>query len=192
MSRLSLTLFVGLAVSLGGCDRESGTGAQPQGDNGATEAAQKREPVSRKFAGEALPTFTASDPSGKTISLAGLKGQPVLLNLWATWCAPCKAEMPVLDAIAGANAGKLRVVTVSQDMKGAELVVPFFAEAKFAHLEPWLDTKSDLSFTMGAADLPTTFLYDASGKEVARVTGAFDWEGEEAQALIAETIGGKS
>ena len=100
--------------------------------------------------------------------------------------------MPVLDAIAGANAAKLRVVTVSQDMKGKELVVPYFAEAKFKHLEPWLDTKSDLSFSLGVADLPTTFLYDASGKEVARVTGAFDWEGEEARALIAETIGGKS
>ena len=198
MSRLfSVTLAPALglallALPLAGCDRESGTKAQPQAENKATAAPAKQGPVSRQFAGEVLPAFTATDPAGKTLDLAGLKGQPVMLNLWATWCAPCKAEMPVLDAIAGANAAKLRVVTVSQDMKGKELVVPYFAEAKFKHLEPWLDTKSDLSFSLGVADLPTTFLYDASGKEVARVTGAFDWEGEEARALIAETIGGKS
>ena len=199
MSRLlpvSSTLSVGLAMmlmgSLAGCDRESGTQAQPQAANTATETAQKRDPVSREFAGEALPAFTATDPSGKTLDLASLKGQPVLLNLWATWCAPCKAEMPILDAIASANQGKLRVITVSQDMKGAELVAPFFAEGKFAHLEPWLDTKSDLSFSMGVQDMPTTFLYDASGKEIARVTGAFDWEGEEAAALIAEATGSKT
>ncbi|WEK47576.1 MAG: TlpA disulfide reductase family protein [Candidatus Andeanibacterium colombiense] len=192
MSRLSsivLAPALGLALLLAGCDRESASQAQPQGENKAAAPAGKLDPVSRKFAGEALPAFTATDPSGKTLDLAGLKGQPVLLNLWATWCAPCKAEMPVLDAIAGANAGKLRVVTVSQDMKGAELVTPYFAEAKFKQLEPWLDTKSDLSFKMGASDLPTTILYNAKGVEVARVTGAFDWQGEEARALIAEAMG---
>ncbi|HZF45034.1 MAG TPA: TlpA disulfide reductase family protein [Sphingomonadaceae bacterium] len=185
---VTLALALGITASLGGCDRESSPSAQPQGDTAATQSAQQG-PVSRKFAGESLPDFTTTDPSGKTLSLASLKGQPVLLNLWATWCAPCKAEMPVLDAIAGEHKGKLRVVTVSQDMKGAELVTPFFEQAKFAHLEPWLDTKSDLSFNSGASDLPTTFLYDVSGKEVARVTGAFDWEGEEAKALIAEAMG---
>ncbi len=195
MSRLppvSLALAVGLAVALAGCDRQSAGDTQPQAAAAGGDSAKQADPVSRKFAGDPLPDFTATAPDGKTLSLAGLKGQPVLLNLWATWCAPCKAEMPVLDAIAGAQAGKLRVVTVSQDMKGAELVMPYFTEAKFAHLEPWLDPKSDLSFSMGAADLPTTMLYDASGKEVARITGAFDWEGEEAQALIAEAVGGAS
>ena len=198
MSRLSsvtlapaIGLALVLALPLAGCDRESGTEAQPQAQNSAAAPSDKPNPVSRQFAGEGLPDFTTKDPSGKSLNLASLKGQSVLLNLWATWCAPCKAEMPVLDAIAGANAGKLRVVTVSQDMKGAELVAPYFAEAKFKHLEPWLDTGSDLSFSNGVTDMPTTFLYDANGKEVARVTGAFDWEGEEAQALIAEAMGSK-
>jgi len=131
-----------------------------------------------------------SPPAAKTLDLASLKGQPVLLNLWATWCAPCVVEMPILDQIAQANEGKLRVVTISEDMKGAEVVGPFFAEHKFAKLEPWLDSKSDLSFDMRVGDMPTTMLYNAKGEEIARVTGAFDWEGEEAQALIAEAIGG--
>jgi len=190
LSPVSLTIAVGLAMSLAGCDRESTPDTQPQGDTAAAEAPKKREPVSRGFAGEGLPAFTVTDPRGETLDLASLKGQPLLLNLWATWCAPCKAEMPILDAIAEGNKGKLRVVTVSQDMQGAEVVTPFFTEGKFAHLEPWLDVKSDLSFNTGVTDMPTTFVYDASGKEIARVTGAFDWEGEEAAALIAEAIGG--
>ena len=193
-SSITLAPAIGLALTLGlslaGCDRESGTKAQPQAEKSATAAPAKQGPVSRQHAGEALPAFTATDPAGKTLDLASLKGQPVMLNLWATWCAPCKAEMPVLDTIAGENAGKLRLVTVSQDMKGAELVVPYFKQAGFKHLEPWLDTKSDLSFKMGAADLPTTILYNAAGKEVARITGAYDWEGAEAKALIAEALKG--
>lgn len=189
MSRLlpvSLALALGLTVPLAGCDRESGTSAQqPEANEPAGF-----EPVSRKYAGEALPDLTVKDPSGKALDLAGLKGQPVLINLWATWCAPCKAEMPALDAIAGANQGKLRVVTVSQDAKGAELVLPYFKEAGFRSLEPWLDQDSALSFSSGSGNLPTTMLYDAAGKEVVRIVGEFDWTGEEAQALIAEAIGG--
>jgi thiol-disulfide isomerase/thioredoxin len=186
LSASSLAMVAALAL-LGGCDRESAPDTQPQ----EAEAPPARQAVSREFAGSELPKFVATDPSGKTLDLAGLKGQPVLLNLWATWCAPCKAEMPILDAIAGANAGKLRVVTVSEDSEKSAAEVPaFFAEYKFAHLEPWLDVKQDLSISMQVGDMPTTFLYNAEGKEVARVIGAYDWEGEEAQALIAETIGG--
>lgn len=192
MARLSASsLALGAAlILLAGCDRESAGDAQQQEAQAGVEAPTAREAVSRDFAGTALPQFTASAPDGKTLDLASLKGQPVLLNLWATWCAPCKAEMPVLDAIAAENAGSLRVITVSQDMKGAEVVSPFFAEGKFAHLEPWLDVKADLSFNMRVGDMPTTFLYNAEGVEIARVTGAYDWEGEEARALIAEAIGG--
>ena len=192
MSRFSpvpFALALSFAVLLAGCDRESTPDAQPQGDTAGAQAPQQRDPVSRQFAGETLPDFITTDPAGKSLNLASLKGGPVLLNLWATWCAPCKAEMPILDAIAAEHQGKMRVVTVSQDMQGAETVSPFFEQGKFAHLEPWLDTKSDLSFNMGISDMPTTFLYDATGKEIARVTGAFDWEGEEAKALIAEAMG---
>jgi thiol-disulfide isomerase/thioredoxin len=193
MARLSvssLTLVAAL-VLLAGCDRESATDTQQQRAGAATESPAPRQAVSRAFAGAELPQFTASRADGATLDLAGLKGQPVLLNLWATWCAPCVAEMPILDAIAGANAGKLRVVTVSEDGKdGADKVAAFFAEHKFARLEQWLDLKQDLSISMQVGDMPTTFLYNAEGKEIARVVGAYDWEGEEAQALIAEAIGG--
>jgi thiol-disulfide isomerase/thioredoxin len=162
MSRLfSVTLAPALglallALPLAGCDRESGTKAQPQAENKAAAAPAKQGPVSRQFAGAALPAFIATDPSGKTLDLAGLKGQPVMLNLWATWCAPCKAEMPVLDAIAGANAGKLRVVTVSQDMKGKELVVPYFTEATSASAWAWPTCRRPSSTTQTARKSPAS------------------------------------
>lgn len=139
----------------------------------------------------ARPSAALIDAEGQTHTLAEYEGEVVLVNLWATWCAPCKVEMPILDDIAGANQGKLRVITISEDgEKNLDKVPPFFAEQKFAHLEPWLDPKQDLSFTMQIGEMPTTFLYNAEGKEIARVTGEYDWQGEEAQALIAEAIGG--
>src|SRR5690606_34089128 len=132
--------------------------------------------VDRSHAGEALPDITVTHPNGTELLLASLEGEPVLLNLWATWCAPCVIEMPMLDEIAGME-GTPRVITVSQDLKGADAVNPFFAERGFAHLAPWLDPQNDLSFHYGGggAVLPTTILYGADGKEVLRVIGGFDW-----------------
>lgn len=144
----------------------------------------------RSHAGSEMPDFTVGDPAGGKLRLPDLKGTPVLVNLWATWCAPCVTEMPLLDGLAGDMAGKLRVVTVSQDMQGAERVAPFFAEKKFAHLEPWLDPENDLAFHYGGANLPLSVLYDAKGREVWRIAGDLDWSGEKARALVAEAQGG--
>jgi thiol-disulfide isomerase/thioredoxin len=184
---LSLTLVTALAL-LGGCDRESGDDTQQEEAPPESQFAEASEVVNRDFAGDAIPEFTFTDVEGNTLELASLKGQPVLLNLWATWCVPCVVEMPMLDAIAEEYDGRLRVVTVSMDSKGAEEVVPFFAEHGFANLETWLYSKADLSITLRAPGLPTTVLYGSDGEEVARVFGDFDWEGEDATALIEEAI----
>ena len=79
-----------------------------------------------------MPVLNVSDPSGRNLNLGALQGTPVLVNLWATWCAPCVKEMPLLDTLAADYEGRLRVLTVSQDMQGAEKVEPFFAQADFA------------------------------------------------------------
>ena len=184
---LSLTLAASLAL-LAGCDRQSAPGAQPSEASEAKEGGELAGKPTRAFAGDPLPDFAVTDPDGTQLNLASLQGTPVLLNLWATWCAPCVIEMPMLDRLAADQQGRLRVVTVSEDMKGGEKVTPFFAEKHFAHLEPWLDPKNDLAFHFGAGDLPTTILFDAEGKEVARVSGGFDWSGAEAQALVAEVL----
>ena len=147
--------------------------------------------VDRSKAGSALPDFVFADAKSQDVTLSRFSGRPILVNLWATWCAPCVAEMPQLDAIAGAYAkDRLAVLTISQDSLGADKVVPFFQKKGFRHIQPWLDPENQFGFHYATGMLPTSVLYSADGKEVARVVGALDWEGEQAQALLEETING--
>jgi len=187
MLSLSLTLAVpGLALSVGGCDRQSEPPAQPAADKAAKPVASGT--LDRSHKGSEMPDFTFADPAGKKLRLPDLKGTPVLLNLWATWCAPCVTEMPLLDKLAGDMQGKLRVVTVSQDMQGADKVPSFFASKKFAHLEPWLDPENDLAFHYGGNNLPLSVLYDAQGREVWRMAGDLDWSSKDAHDKVAEAL----
>ena len=183
MSRVSLTLAIVL-LALAGCDRAAPERAQGEGALGPEKASLAGE-ADRSRAGELMPAETVRLPDGTALNLGALQGRPVLLNLWATWCAPCKKEMPLLDALALERSEQLRVVTVSQDLQGAQKVVPYFREAGFAALEPWLDPANALGdhFDTG---LPLTVLYDSSGQEVWRIAGDFDWTSAEAAALIDE------
>ena len=128
------------------------------------------------------------DPDGETVSLPNFKGKPLLVNIWATWCAPCVVEMPMLDKLAVREKDRLQVLTVSQDIEGAAKVLPFFEKRKFTELEPYLDTENGLSFGYGTGLMPTTVLYDANGKEVWRVIGAMDWDGAKAASLLSDTL----
>ena len=143
--------------------------------------------VDRSQRGKPLPAFTLSDPAGKTLVLPEQTGKPLLINLWATWCAPCVAELPTLEALAAK--GQVRVLTVSQDMSDPAKVTQFLAERGGPSLEPWLDPENDLSFHYGSGTLPTTIYYDAQGREVWRFVGEQDWAGEDAAKLLAETAG---
>jgi thiol-disulfide isomerase/thioredoxin len=186
----SLTVAVLAAALLaGGCDRQSGEAAQPSPD--AAAAARDKTfngTLSIESRGARMPDFALSDPAGKRLTTTDLEGKPVLINLWATWCGPCVLEMPALDALAGE--GKLRVVTVSEDLQGAEKVVPFFAQRKFRHLEPWLDPDNALGDHYATGILPTTVLYDKDGREVWRMIGGHDWSGPRTAAMLADTVGG--
>ena len=184
--RVSLIIVACLAAaSLAGCDTQEPPDAQgvPAAD---TALAGTHDET---FVGEDIPAVTLVDPSGTQLKLAETGGMPVLLNLWATWCAPCVVEMPLLDDLAGELEGKVRIITVSEDLGGAEAVVPFFAEKKFEHLPQWMDTKNDLAFAFGGgAALPLTILYDAEGHEVWRVIGGYDWSTAEAREKVLEAV----
>lgn len=186
MSRLSLILAIPLLL-LAGCDRPAGAPAQP-GEAAEDNAKAAAGVVERKFAGTQLPALKFRDPDGKVLDLGAQDG-PVLVNLWATWCGPCVIEMPQLDALAGELDGEVRVITISQDLRGAEIVSPFFAEKGFARLEPWLDPNTSMSaqFTPEGA-LPLTILFDARGKEVLRVAGGYEWDSPEAITMIRESL----
>jgi thiol-disulfide isomerase/thioredoxin len=182
MSRSSL-IFALSFVLLAGCDRAAEAPAQP-----VETASAETGTVVRAFAGTPLPAMKFADADGKTLDLASQDG-PVLINLWATWCGPCVKEMPQLDALAGALEGEVRVITISQDVRGAEVVTPFFAKGGYTQLEPWLDPDAQLSaqFTPEGA-LPLTILFDARGREVLRVAGGYVWDSPQAAALIRDSL----
>lgn len=141
-------------------------------------AAKKAETgtVDTSQAGTPAPTEAFAREDGSKATLADFRGKPVLVNLWATWCAPCVAEMPALDRLAQAKAGEMAVVGISQDLQGWEKVKPFLAKAKLRHMTILLDEEGALAATLGAPGLPFTVLYDADGKEVWRVNGPREWD----------------
>lgn len=146
--------------------------------------------VSVEFRGMAAPDLAFSNAQGQTIRLDDFEGQPLLVNLWATWCAPCIREMPTLDVLAARVDGQLKVLTISQDLQGADVVRPFFAENSFEHLEQWLDEGNVMMLTLAIDTLPITILYDEDGRELFRVIGGMDWAGERAETLISGALGG--
>lgn len=185
-SRLFKAVILGCAVVLAGCDRQSGDGAQPQATmaTAADEAAQGT--VDRSHKGSRLPDFLLTDPAGQELRLTGLTGKPLLINLWATWCAPCVAELPALNKLAGTLDGQVKVLTVNQDSGEPDKAGAFLKQRGVTRLEPWLDPKGDLAFHYEAASLPITVLYDSTGREVWRINGPREWGNAETLKLIAE------
>jgi thiol-disulfide isomerase/thioredoxin len=192
--RLVISPLLGTLLLLGACDRQSASPAQPGNSaNAATESAPKEESSGRvdiAERGSAMPDVTFEGPNGEAVTLANFKGKPLLVNLWATWCGPCVAEMPTLDKLARRELERLQVIVVSQDSQGRELVAPWWAKRSFDLLKPYIDPKSDLGFAFNTGMVPTTVLYDKDGKEVWRVIGSMDWDGPRANTLMAETLGG--
>jgi thiol-disulfide isomerase/thioredoxin len=137
-----------------------------------------------------MPVVTFEGPKGEPVQLADFKGRPLLVNLWATWCGPCVAEMPTLDALSGREAARLQVIVISQD-NSREKVTAWWAKQSFKRLAPYLDAKSDLGFAFASGMVPTTVLYDKDGKEVWRVLGGMNWDGPRANTLLAGALGGE-
>jgi thiol-disulfide isomerase/thioredoxin len=176
--------FLSGLLVLAACGNEA---PAPAPDAQAPRAgAPKAGAIDRSRAGTAAPDTRFENPDGEAATLADFRGKPVLLNLWATWCAPCVKELPTLDALQLRQGEALKVLTVSQDMEGRETVEAFLGKGKYRTLEPWLDPQMALMSDVGVTTLPTTILYDAQGREVWRVAGDKDWAGAEAAALIAE------
>ena len=200
-SSRSLIALLLMGVALGACDRQSApkeqenaatSGEVPSGEVApSADAGGKKYVIDRSKAGSGMPDFVFTDAKGVDATLEDFTGKPMLVNLWATWCGPCVAEMPQLDRIAGDYAGDgLQVLTISQDSMGADKVLPFFDAKNFKHIKPWLDPENQFGFHYGGGVLPASVLYTADGKEVVRISGALDWESEEAKALLEETIDG--
>jgi thiol-disulfide isomerase/thioredoxin len=182
---LSLRLILLLlALVLAGCDRQKGQA--PQANEAAAPVIEKG--VDRSQAGRPAPDTGFKDPDGGDISLADFKGAPVLVNLWATWCAPCVKELPTLDQLAGSHAvdGQLGVIAVSQDMAPQGSVKAFLARLGIEHVGAYHDDKMALSGALGVQVMPTSILYGSDGHEIWRYIGDLDWSGAEAEKLLSE------
>ena len=152
---------------------------------GIAEAGRPGGPgLDRSGAGKAAPDVVFQNQNGEETSLADFRGRPLLLNLWATWCAPCVKELPTLDALADRPGAPL-VMALSQDMAEPAKVRAFLAERKLA-LDAFQDKEMAMSSALGVQILPTTILYGADGKEVWRFTGDLDWAGPQAAELLKE------
>jgi thiol-disulfide isomerase/thioredoxin len=136
----------------------------------------------------ALPDFSFTDATGGTHSLAEFAGKGVVLNLWATWCVPCVAELPSLAALAAKLSGVV-VLPLSTDRGGAPVVQKFYASHGIAGLGVWLDPKGAAAEALHARGLPTTLLIDRQGRERARLEGGADWASAEAVAAILRMVG---
>ena len=187
--RRSVILLLPFALLASSCQREQPAAKNAAIDNAtATEAAGPQKGVDRSHKGKPVPDVAFHDPDGGDISLDDFRGTPVLLNLWATWCAPCVKELPTLNAVARSHDkdGSLGVVAVSQDTGPQSSVEAFLGKIKVDDLGAYHDPKMALSAALGAEVMPTTILVDAQGKEVWRYVGDLDWTGEEARKLLAE------
>ena len=144
--------------------------------------------VDRSREGTPAPDTIFKDPDGGEIGIADFKGVPTLVNLWATWCAPCVKELPTLDRLAESHAidGQLGIVAISQDMAPQGSVKAFLDKLGVKHIGAFHDDRMALSAALGVEVLPTTILYDADGREVWRYVGDLDWTGAEAEKLLAE------
>ncbi len=147
-------------------------------------------PLNFKHTGTAAPDFPFESHKGSA-RLADFKGRVVVLNLWATYCAPCLKEMPSLDALQKLFDPKvLVVIPVSEDPARWRAVDSWWQNAKFPNLTPYTDRHNALAFGISGGDgqLPTTLIYDRHGREVARIMRPVEWNGPKAQAFLKAVI----
>jgi thiol-disulfide isomerase/thioredoxin len=163
--------------------------AQPAGTADAPKPGAKMAAFVHKKAPEPLPEITFNDAAGKTLTLADFKGKVVLLNLWATWCAPCREEMPALDRLQKALGGDtFEVVALSLDRKGAEASQKFLTETKADNLRLYIDSSAKQGTVLKIVGMPTTILIDKEGREIGRLAGPAEWDSDDAKALIMAAL----
>ncbi len=136
-----------------------------------------------------VPETRFLDETGKEVSLADFKGRVLLVNFWATWCAPCVEELPSLDRLQGALGSKdFTVLAISEDRQGAATARPFLEKHGLKRLAAHADRQMGLARALGLRGMPSTYLIDRKGNVVGSLTGAAEWDSPAAKELIRRHI----
>lgn len=171
-----------------------------QGDDSAPRTTNTLDAATAEQLGFAVPAEPArpapisfTNEAGESISLETFRGKVVLLNLWATWCPPCREEMPTLDALQAELGGaEFEVVALSIDQDGPGVVQSFYDEIGIENLRVYNDPSAQAGVKLGILGVPVTLLFDREGYEVARLTGPKDWHGSEMVEFFRNNISGPS
>lgn len=170
-----------------------GLGANAQGFD-PTAIAPLREGSMRKLAlaesPQPVPQVAFTDAQGQEHRLGDWAGKHVVVNFWATWCAPCRKELPALDALNRDLGGEtFEVVTIAVGRNPQPAIERLFAELEVRHLPVYLDSRMELARAMGVLGLPVTVILDAQGREIARMTGDAEWDSDSARAIVRALTG---
>lgn len=132
-----------------------------------------------------LPDIQFENGQGEAMTLADFRGKVVLLNIWATWCAPCRREMPTLERLQAQLGGPdFEVVALSLDRQGLPVVKEFYAELGLRELGMYVDASGKASRELSALGVPTTLLIDREGNELGRLAGPAEWDSPEMVSFI--------
>mgnify|MGYP006160341011 CR=1 FL=1 len=134
---------------------------------------------------QAAPEIAFKDDDNRDLDLTDFRGQYVLLNFWATWCGPCKREMPSLDRLQAQLGGQnFHVLALSEDRTGLDNVTAFFGELELADLDIYIDETGASTRAFSVGGLPATVLLDPAGNMIARMIGPAEWDSPEAIAFF--------
>ncbi|WP_265519677.1 TlpA family protein disulfide reductase [Nitratireductor luteus] len=139
---------------------------------------------------QAVPNLFFVDGDGREMSLADFHGRTILLNIWATWCVPCREEMPALDRLQAKLGGPgFEVVPLSIDRDGLPKVKAFYDELGLEAIGIYLDASGKAAYRLGAVGIPTTLLINPDGLETGRLVGPAEWDSQELVGLIQQQLG---
>lgn len=140
-------------------------------------------------AARTLPAFKFADVAGNHLSTENFRGKFVALHFWATWCMPCREELPTVDALQAALGGEdFTFVPLSVDRNGAKLVQQYYADNGIAHLPLYFDDGMNAANALRVNGIPYTILLNRDGQEIARILGDRDWSTPDATALMQRLI----
>ena len=167
----------------------SGLGTAAEGESNMPDRTNLGEfvPSSHPFP---APAISLVDRTGQTIELSDLRGKPVIVNLWATWCEPCLREMPSLERLQSRLGERIAVLAVSEDRGGDKAVEPFIAKLELKSVKIYIDPKSEVGHAFAVRGLPTSVLIDRDGKVLGRVEGAAEWDSPKILGLLEPLLSG--